>query len=185
MIQAQTSVKKDSISQSSLYKQYKSEFDQYEKQYGKYIQTNNTKMHYLEWGSTKNPTLIWIHGTYSNGYELYEIIEQLVQLNLHVIAIDYYGHGFTSIPKKDVSIYDVADDIKFLLDKLKIKSSYWWLVKRRKYKYSFYDAYPDMVQAIILEDGGSVAWDFGVKASDIEKDLAETKQYYKNKNLGI
>ena len=42
-----------------------------------------------------------------------------------------------------------------------------------------------MVQAIILEDGGSVAWDFGVKASDIEKDLAETKQYYKNKNLGI
>ena len=72
-------------------------------------------------GSTKNPTLIWIPGTYSNAYELYEIIEQLVQMNLHVIAVDYYGHGFTSIPQKDVSIYDVADDIKFLLDKLKIK----------------------------------------------------------------
>lgn len=91
---------KDSITQSNLYRQYKSEFEQYEKQHGKYIQTNNTKMHYLEWGSTKNPTLIWIPGTYSNAYELYEIIEQLVQMNLHVIAVDYYGHGFTSIPKR-------------------------------------------------------------------------------------
>ncbi|MCL1672128.1 alpha/beta fold hydrolase [Elizabethkingia ursingii] len=182
LIQAQTSVKKDSISQSSLYKQYKSEFDQYEKQYGKYIQTNNTKMHYLEWGSTKNPTLIWIHGTYSNGYELYEIIEQLVQLNLHVIAVDYYGHGFTSIPKKDVSIYDVADDIKFLLDKLKIKKAIigGWS-RGGSISTAFYNAYPDMVQSLILEDGGSVAWDSGVKASDIERDIAETKQYYKNK----
>lgn len=55
------------------------------------------------------------------------------------------------------------------------------MVKRRKYKYSFYSAYPNIVQALILEDGGSVAWDSGVKASDIEKDIAETKQYYKNK----
>lgn len=100
LLQAQTSIKKDSITQSNLYRQYKSEFEQYEKRHGKYIQTNNTKMHYLEWGNTKNPTLIWIPGSYSNAYELYEIIEQLVQMNLHVIAVDYYGHGFTSIPQR-------------------------------------------------------------------------------------
>ena len=92
------------------------------KRHGKYIQNQQYKMHYLEWEVLKVPTLIWIHGTYSNAYELYEIIEQLVQLNLHVIAVDYYGHfGFYINPQKDVSIYDVADDIKFLLDKLKIK----------------------------------------------------------------
>lgn len=90
----------DAINQSKLYNEFRVDFDKYEKQHGHYIQTNNVKMHYLEWGNPKNPTLIWIHGTYSNGYELYEIIDDLVKMNLHVIAIDYYGHGFTDIPKK-------------------------------------------------------------------------------------
>ncbi|WP_260394414.1 hypothetical protein [Elizabethkingia anophelis] len=57
LLQAQTSIKKDSITQSNLYRQYKSEFEQYEKQHGKYIQTNNTKMHYLEWEVLKIPPL--------------------------------------------------------------------------------------------------------------------------------
>ena len=100
----------DAINQSKLYNEFRVDFYKYEKQHGHYIQTNNVKMHYLEWGNPKNPTLIWIHGTYSNGYELYEIIDDLVKMNLHVIAIDYYGHGFTDIPKKDVSIYHVVDD---------------------------------------------------------------------------
>ncbi|NHQ68944.1 alpha/beta fold hydrolase, partial [Elizabethkingia miricola] len=99
---------------------------------------------------------------YSNAYELYEIVEQLVQLNLHVIAVDYFGHGFTSIPQKDVSIYDVADDIKFLLDKLKIKKAIigGWS-RGGSISTAFYNAYPELVQALILEDGGSVAWDSG------------------------
>ncbi|MBP8033045.1 MAG: alpha/beta hydrolase [Bacteroidia bacterium] len=180
--QSQIIVEEDSIIQLNFYNQYKSEFEKYEKLHGKYIQTINTKLHYLEWGDAKNATLIWIHGTYSNGYELYEIVDQLVQMNLHVIAVDYYGHGFTSIPKKDVSIYDVADDIKFLLDKLKIKRAIigGWS-RGGTISTAFYDAYPEMVQALILEDGGSVAWDYSVKPSNIEKDITETKQYYTNK----
>ncbi len=63
--------KKDSLNQITLFNTYKPEFEKYEKQYGKYIQTKNAKMHYLEWGNTKHPTLIWIHGTYSNAYEIY------------------------------------------------------------------------------------------------------------------
>jgi len=175
-------VENDSINQLNLYNQYKPEFEKYEKLYGKYFQTNNTKLHYLEWGNTKNPTLVWIHGTYSNGYELYEIIDQLVQMNLHVIAVDYYGHGFTPIPQKDVSIYDVADDIKFLLDKLKIKKAIigGWS-RGGTISTAFYDDYPQMVQALILEDGGSVAWDFNVKSTDIEKDIEDLKQFYHNK----
>jgi len=179
---AQKLVENDSIIQLNLYNQYKTEFEKYEQLHGKYIQTNNTKLHYLEWGNAKNPTLIWIHGTYSNGYELYEIVDELVQMNLHVIAIDYYGHGFTPIPQKDVSIYDVADDIKFLLDKLKIKKAIigGWS-RGGTISTAFYDAYPQMVQALILEDGGSVAWDFNVKSTDIEKDIVDIKQYYHNK----
>jgi pimeloyl-ACP methyl ester carboxylesterase len=136
----------------------------------------------LEWGDVKNPTLIWIHGTYSNGYELYEIIDQLVQMNVHVIAIDYYGHGYTPIPGKDVSIYNVADDIKYLLNHLKIKKAIigGWS-RGGSISTAFYNAYPGLVRALVLEDGGSVAWDIQTKVANIEKDIEETKQYYINK----
>jgi len=86
--QAQTSASSDSITQRELYLNFKPEFEKYETLHGKYIQTDNVNMHYLEWGNKKNPTLVWIHGTYSNSYELYEIIDQLLKMNLHVIAID-------------------------------------------------------------------------------------------------
>lgn len=178
----QGQIKKDSLNQVNLFNTYKPEFEKYEKQYGKYIQTKNVKMHYLEWGNPKNPTLIWIHGTYSNAYELYEIIDELIKMNLHVIAIDYYGHGLTEIPKKNVSIYDVADDIKFLMDKQNIKKAIigGWS-RGGTISTAFYSAYPESVQALILEDGGSVAWDIHVKAATIQQDIEETKQYYKSK----
>ncbi|QLL57213.1 MULTISPECIES: alpha/beta fold hydrolase [Empedobacter] len=169
--------KKDSLNQITLFNTYKPEFEKYEKQYGKYIQTKNAKIHYLEWGNTKHPTLIWIHGTYSNAYEIYEIVEELVKMDLHVIAIDYYGHGFTEIPKKNVSIYDVADDIKFLMDKLKIENA----IIGGTISSAFYNSYPSAVKALILEDGGSVAWDYNVNAIEIQKDIEEIKQYYSSK----
>jgi len=180
--QSNKMINQDSINQSKLYDEFRVDFDKYEKQYGHYIQTNNVKMHYLEWGKPKNPTLIWIHGTYSNGYELYEIIDNLVKMNLHVIAIDYYGHGFTEIPKKDVSIYHVVDDIKFLMDKKNIKQAIigGWS-RGGTISSAFYDAYPKSVQALILEDGGSVAWDFNEKAVNIVKSIEEAHQYYVNK----
>lgn len=181
-VQAQIGASSDSIAQRELFLNLKPEFEKYEKKHGNYIQTNNVNMHYLEWGNKKNPTLVWIHGTYSNGYELYEVIDQLLKLNLHVIAIDYYGHGFTPIPKKDLSIYHVADDIKFLLDKMNIKKAIigGWS-RGGTISSAFYDAYPQMVQALILEDGGSVAWDFQMQSANIEKDIVETKEYYSNK----
>lgn len=179
LMYGQSDTSQDSLQQLNLFQKFKPEFEAYEKKHGHYIQTTNTKMHYLEWGNAKNPTLIWIHGTYSNGYELYEIVDQLVQMNLHVIAIDYYGHGFTPIPDKNVSIYHVADDIKFLLDKLQIKKAIigGWS-RGGSISTAFYDAFPNSVRALILEDGGSVAWDVHKKLSTMEADIKETRQNY-------
>lgn len=99
-----------------------------------------------------------------------------------MIAIDYYGHGFTEIPKKNVSIYDVADDIKFLMDKLKIENAIigGWS-RGGTISSAFYNSYPSAVKALILEDGGSVAWDYNVNAAEIQKDIEEIKQYYSSK----
>ena len=131
----------------------------FENEHGKYIQTTNINMHYLEWGNPKDPTLVWIHGTYSNGTEIIEFVDSLVKTGLHIIAIDYYGHGKTEIPKKEVSLYNVADDIKFLLDSKKIKSTYiaGWS-RGGSIATAFYDSYSSMVNGIILIDGGAANW---------------------------
>lgn len=134
-------------------------YETFEKEHGNYIQTKHVNMHYLEWGNPKNPTLVWIHGTYSNGTEIMEFVDSLVNAGLHVLAIDYYGHGKTGIPLGEVSLYDVADDIKYLLDSKKIKSSYLagWS-RGGSIATAFYDSYPKMVKGLVLIDGGAANW---------------------------
>lgn len=178
----QDGIVKDSTTQLNLYNQLTPDFEKYEKEHGHYIETNNVKMHYLTWGKPSSTPLVWIHGTYGNGYELVEIIDSLVKIGFYVIAVDYYGHGFTPIPKKEVSIYSVADDIKFLLNKLKIKKAVigGWS-RGGSISTAFYDAYPASVLGLILEDGGSVAWDINNHKQAIDLYSKETEAYYKNK----
>lgn len=140
------------------YLEAKDQFSQFEKQHGHFIQTKNVQMHYLTWGNPKNVPLIWSHGSLLNAYELYNVADDLVKAGYYIIAIDYYGHGLTPIPRHEVSIYHVADDIKFLMDKLQIKKAIIGGFSRGGYISSaFYDAYPNHVLGLILADGGSVS----------------------------
>lgn len=141
-----------------LYNTAKSQFSDFEKTHGKFIQTENVNMHYLEWGNKSDPSLIWVHGSMNNGYELLHIADSLVKAGFHVIAIDYYGHGATAIPNHEVSLYHVADDIKFLMDKLSIEKAFVGGFSRGGYiATAFYDSYPESILGLILEDGGSVS----------------------------
>lgn len=140
------------------YDSAKVEFNRYEKKHGGFIQTTNTKMHYLEWGDSRNTPLVWAHGSFTNSYELLGIAADLVKQGYYVIAIDYYGHGLTKIPKHEVSLYHVADDIKMLMDVKKIKKAVVGGWSRGGIiATTFYDAYPGKVLGLILEDGGSVS----------------------------
>jgi pimeloyl-ACP methyl ester carboxylesterase len=126
--------------------------------HGGFVQTKNTKMHYLEWGTPNDTPLIWIHGSFTNAYELFDIANDIVNKGYHLIAIDYYGHGLTKIPKHEVSLYHVADDIKTLLDVKGIKKAVIGGWSRGGIiATAFYDAYRDHVLGLILEDGGSVS----------------------------
>lgn len=140
------------------YDSAKAEFENYERMHGNFIQTNNIKMHYLEWGNPKNIPLIWIHGSFTNGHELSNIARDITSRGYYLIAIDYYGHGLTKIPKHEVSLYHIADDIKTLMDEKKINSAVIGGWSRGGIiATAFYDSYPDNVLGLVLEDGGSVA----------------------------
>lgn len=134
-------------------------YEAFEEQHGHFIQTDHVNMHYSTWGNPKHTPLVWIHGSYQNTTELLDIVDRIVEDEIYVIAIDYYGHGLTKIPNKEVSIYNVADDIKVLLEHLEInKAIIGGLSRGGTIASAFYDSYPFKVLALILEDGGSVNW---------------------------
>jgi pimeloyl-ACP methyl ester carboxylesterase len=124
-------------------------------------------------GNPKNTPLIWVHGSFTNSYELMGIAEDLVKEGYYIIAIDYYGHGLTKIPKHEVSLYHVADDINELLKLKKIKKAIIGGWSRGGIiATAFYDAYPDKVLGLILEDGGSVSTNthyHKLSSNDLEK----------------
>jgi pimeloyl-ACP methyl ester carboxylesterase len=157
-VRAQTATHhKASQEEKKAYSLAKKDFAAFESKHGRYIQTRNVRMHYLTWGNPSNPALVWSHGSLLNAYELLPVADSLAKAGFYIIAIDYYGHGLTPIPKKEVSLYHVADDIKFLMDKLNIKKAFIGGFSRGGFiSTAFYDAYPKSVLGLVLEDGGSV-----------------------------
>ncbi len=152
------SLSKKSFDIKLRYDSARIEFDNFEKSNGGFVKTKNTRIHYLEWGNRKNTPLIWVHGSFTNSYELLEIAEDLVKEGYYIIAIDYYGHGLTRIPENEVSLYHVADDIKGVMEVMKIEKAVIGGWSRGGIiATAFYDAYPDLVLGLILEDGGSVS----------------------------
>lgn len=142
----------------SKYDSAKAEFESHEKLHGGYIQTKNTLMHYLHWGNPEGTPLIWVHGSFTNAYELAGLAEDIVKKGFYLIAIDMYGHGSTTIPKHQVSLHHLADDMKELMDAKRIKRAIigGWS-RGGTIATAFYDSYPERVLGLILEDGGSVS----------------------------
>lgn len=173
---------KCSFNMRQRYDSAKVEFHNYEKKHGGFVQTTNTRMHYLEWGNPKDTPLIWVHGSFTNSYELLNIAEDLVKEGYYVLAIDYYGHGLTKIPKHDVSLYHVADDIKLLMEVKKVKKSVvgGWS-RGGMIATAFYDAYPDKVLGLILEDGGSVSTNTHYHKLQEEELVSRVKDIFKDR----
>ena len=111
------------------------EYTQFEKKHGRFVQTKNAKMHYLEWGNPRHIPFIWVHGSFTNAYEFADLSKELVQKGYYVIAIDYYGHGQTPIPTHDVSLYHVADDIKTLMS---VSYTHLDVYKRQEVMFAFF-----------------------------------------------
>lgn len=164
-----------------LMAQYKTELAEFERSHGHWVLTPNVNMHYLTWGKRSGTPLIWSHGTFGNAYEVYGVADSLVAAGYYLIAIDFYGHGLTKIPEKEVTLYHVADDLKFLMDDLKIKKAVIGGFSRGgSIATAFYDSYPEKVIALALEDGGSVAWDVNVHKKPSEEMASEFINNYKN-----
>lgn len=132
------------------------DYNSIELEVGHYIETDNVLMHYITFGDPKNTPLIWVHGTGMSSWEILNFRDSLERMNLYVIAIDYYGHGQTPMPKSDKSIYHVADDINFLMESLNLDKAIVGGWSRGGYiATAFYAEYQKKVLGLMLVDGGS------------------------------
>lgn len=119
---------------------------------------NGIKMGWLDFGAKSGVPLVWAHGSCLTSYEILNVQEGLVRAGYRVIAIDYRGHGKTQvdISENNTSLYHIADDINALMDYLCIdKAIIGGLSKGGWVATAFFDAYPDRVLGLLLEDGGS------------------------------
>ena len=61
----------------------------------KFIAINDLQLHYVEWGSPGNPSLVLLHGFQSNAHT-WDTFSQAMADTYHVLALDQRGHGDTS-----------------------------------------------------------------------------------------
>ena len=87
-----------------LYEKAKGMLADAEREHGRWVETENGPMHYAEWETPNGIPFLWVHGTTRSCYELFPLIAELQEIGLHVIAIDWYGHGATPIPESEVSV---------------------------------------------------------------------------------
>lgn len=145
-----------------IYKEYqkdKARFQSFESQHRKFIQTKNHKISYLKWGDQEGKIFVWLPGSLLSAYDFYPFSEDLVKEGYKVLSVDHYGHGLTDIPAKDLDFWDFADDLALLLEQENATKAVIAGFSRGAYlATAFYQQYPEKIEAIILEEGGSVSF---------------------------
>ncbi len=145
-----------------IYQQYlkdKARFEYFEKEHRGYVEGANHRLAFLHWGNPEDKAFIWLPGSLLSAYDFEPFAESLVSMGYYVLSVDHYGHGLTEIPARDLDFYDFADDLSMLLKKLSIEKVVVGGFSRGGYlATAFYERYPDKVDGLILEEGGSVAF---------------------------
>jgi len=116
-----------------------------------FIHTNGIKIHYERTGGDK-PPFVLCHGVTDNGRCMLRLAEHLAP-NFDVILVDARGHGQSDKPEDGYSADHHADDLRGLIQALKINAPILYGHSMGARTVSRFSAkYPDIPRAAILED---------------------------------
>ena len=86
----------------------------------KYLNIGDLELHYLEWGSDTNPTVILLHGLRGHAHSWDEVSNALKD-KFHVLALDQRGRGSSDwSPSQDYSIEAYSNDLLKFSDMLNL-----------------------------------------------------------------
>jgi pimeloyl-ACP methyl ester carboxylesterase len=86
----------------------------------KCIAMNGLQLHYVEWGSPGNPSLVLLHGFQSNAHT-WDTFSQAMADTYHVLALDQRGHGDTSwAPEGNYASTSSVSDIAGFITALRL-----------------------------------------------------------------
>jgi len=87
----------------------------------KYVTVNNIKLHYLDWGNSKEQTMILLHGFVAHAHS-WDGFAARMQNRYHVVVPDQRGHGDSEWAKDGAySSEDFGDDLAAFIDILEIE----------------------------------------------------------------
>jgi pimeloyl-ACP methyl ester carboxylesterase len=90
-------------------------------EYSHFTKIDGARIHFQEFGDSRNPTLLLIHGFTASTYSWHKVTLALAERGFHVIAVDLLGFGFSGKPKWfDYTITSQARMIARFLNRLGI-----------------------------------------------------------------
>jgi pimeloyl-ACP methyl ester carboxylesterase len=86
----------------------------------KFITINSLNLHYVEWGTSGQPSIVLLHGFQSNAHT-WDTFSQAMANTYHVLALDQRGHGDTDwAPDGDYTPDAFIRDIVGFIDALNV-----------------------------------------------------------------
>ena len=86
----------------------------------KFIMINSLNLHYVEWGTPGQPSIVLLHGFQSNAHT-WDTFSQAMANTYHVLALDQRGHGDTDwAPDGDYTPDAFIHDIVGFIDALNV-----------------------------------------------------------------
>ena len=88
--------------------------------HSRYLQTDNIRIHYLEWNHSGDSTIIFLHGLYDNA-DTWSAVAPLMARDYRVIALDRRGAGLSDKPDKGYDFQTLAGDVLSFIKKLNLQ----------------------------------------------------------------
>ena len=125
------------------------------------------RLHYLDWGGGGPPVLL-LHGLSSSAH-IWDLMAPLLADRFHVVAVDQRSHGLSDRPEDGYDFANTTADIAALIRELGLEqpvvAGHSW---GANVALQLAHDYPELVQGIVLVDGGFIE-----RSGDVTWDQAE------------
>ncbi len=119
---------------------------------------DDVEIFYREAGSRENPTVLLLHGFPTSSHMFRNLIPALAD-GYHVVAPDYPGFGYSSMPAVDEFDYTferLAEIVESFVDQLGLESYSLYLMDYgAPVGYRLAAKYPDRVESLIVQNGNA------------------------------